>query len=96
MTDALMCFVCREPILPGEEAAQKVVFYDVSDGTTERAWHHECALRSVIGSVGHLRGTCSCSGGTEEDPPGMSKREAARAAVVEWEKRRWSPPRHCN
>jgi hypothetical protein len=45
--------------------------------------HRECGLRNVIGSVGHVRGTCSCKGGTEDDPPGHSKRDQARLAVVE-------------
>jgi hypothetical protein len=92
---APVCFRCEEPILPGEEAAQNVHFFNADGTVTESAWHHECALRSIIGSVGHLRGTCSCNGGTEEDPPEMSRREAARAAVAEWERRKWSPPRGC-
>jgi hypothetical protein len=47
--------------------------------------HYECMMRSVLGSVGHLRGRCSCFGGDEEDPPGMTRREAAIAAVRLWE-----------
>jgi len=45
-------------------------------------YHPECMARSVIGSVGHQRRTCPCYGGTESDPEGMTKREAARAAVA--------------
>lgn len=44
-------------------------------------FHRDCLLRMVIGSAGHQRGACSCFGGTEEDPPGLSVREAARAAA---------------
>lgn len=95
MSDPL-CFHCKEPVLPGEEAPQNVRSFN-ADGTVRvDEWHRECALRSIIGSVGHLRGTCSCNGGAEDDPPGMSRREAARAAVAEWERRKFSPPRHCN
>lgn len=43
--------------------------------------HYECAARAVIGSVGHIEGRCTCYGGTEEDPPGLTRREAAKAAL---------------
>lgn len=43
--------------------------------------HHECALRGIAGSVGHQRKLCSCFGGTEEDPEGMTTRQAAIAAA---------------
>lgn len=43
--------------------------------------HRECFLREVGGSVGHQQKRCSCYGGTEDDPPGMTKREAAEAAA---------------
>jgi hypothetical protein len=46
--------------------------------------HYECGMRSVIGSVGHQMRLCSCYGGTVEDPPGMSRRQAAIAAVALW------------
>lgn len=45
--------------------------------------HLECSLRAILGSVGHLRKKCSCYGGTEEDPPLTSNRDAARLAVIE-------------
>lgn len=52
--------------------------------------HIECGLRSAAGSVGHQTRQCSCYGGTREDPPGMTRREAARAAMTyfQW----WHPP----
>lgn len=48
-------------------------------------WHTECFVRSMLGSVAHQRRRCGCyiPGSTEDDPPGMTKREAARAAVEE-------------
>ncbi len=47
--------------------------------------HRECVLRQTIGGLNHLRGTCQCKGGPDEpDPPEMSKREAAIAAVNYW------------
>ena len=46
--------------------------------------HLECYLRGVFGSLGHQRRQCSCYGGTLEDPPEMTPREAAIAAVQEY------------
>lgn len=43
--------------------------------------HVECLARMVIGSIGHQLGRCPCFGGTEEDPPGLTAREAAKAAL---------------
>ena len=43
--------------------------------------HLECFMRSVVGSAGHLMGRCSCFGGDEDDPPGLTRREAAKAAM---------------
>jgi hypothetical protein len=57
------------------------------DGQPRVAQHLECHLRGVFGSVGHIEGRCSCAGGNEEDPPGLSRREAAVAAVAAWERR---------
>lgn len=51
----------------------------IDEGGT--ALHYECSMRLVIGSVGHQHKTCFCYGGDHEDPPGMTKREAARAAL---------------
>jgi len=47
--------------------------------------HYECQMRSVAGSVGHQLGRCSCFGGTEEDPEGMTNRQAAIAAARLWD-----------
>lgn len=46
-------------------------------------WAHvECFSRQLLGSIGHQLHLCSCYGGDYEDPPNMSRREAAKAA---WE-----------
>jgi len=50
-----------------------------------RPVHLDCFLRQIYGSVGHQKKTCSCFGGKEEDPEGMTKREAATAAVRMYE-----------
>lgn len=66
----MKCAHCGEEILPGERA---YVF-----GAN---LHHECSFRLAVGSVGHIQGKCTCKGGTEDEPPGMTKRQAALAAV---------------
>jgi hypothetical protein len=44
-------------------------------------------MRAIIGSVAHVEHRCSCfvPGSTESDPPGMTRREAANAAVKLWQ-----------
>lgn len=54
------------------------------------AFHFECQMRMVLGSVGHQRGRCQCYGGSEEDPPGMTRRQAAIAALDYFETGRLS------
>lgn len=51
------------------------------------AYHLECQLRQTFGSVGHIEGRCHCVGGDEEDPPGLTAREAAIAAVAAYERK---------
>jgi hypothetical protein len=64
------CVWCEEPIAPGELS-------------NLRNAHRECALRMIRGSAAHIERRCGCfvEGSREGDPPGMSKREAAKAAV---------------
>jgi hypothetical protein len=70
------CLYCEEPVLPDEEWQQPEM-------------HRECAQRSILGSVAHLMKRCSCfvPGSEEGDPPGLTKRAAARAAVRVWQLR---------
>ena len=51
-----------------------------------RSFHKNCFLREIVGSLGHQQKKCSCHGGDTEDPPEMSIREAANAAVDFWMK----------
>jgi len=70
------CFLCDEAIGPDDQTE------DVNlAGTGLVPVHFECSARGAIGSVGHQKKRCSCYGGTEDDPPGMTKRQAARAAL---------------
>lgn len=70
---AALCGFCGEVIEPGQRAP--------SHG---EPLHNECQIRLVIGSVAHIERRCGCyvAGSTESDPPHMTLREAARAALV--------------
>jgi hypothetical protein len=50
--------------------------------------HLNCFLRGTYGSVAHIEKRCGCyvEGSTEGDPEGMTKRQAADAAVEAYEK----------
>jgi len=69
------CFFCGESVAEDEDCG-------AMPGTPA---HYECVIRSVIGGYNHLRGRCTCCGGTlPPDPPELSKREAASVAVAYW------------
>ncbi len=81
MSEAEECLHCDEPL--GDEVVRIPVYGE--GGLIVRRSHPECALRMVIGGLNHLLGWCSCCGGTEPpDPEGMTRREAAIAAVDFW------------
>jgi len=50
--------------------------------------HQECLFRSIAGPVAHIEHRCGCfiPGSSEGDPPGMTVREAARAALEAFER----------
>jgi hypothetical protein len=77
------CLRCEEPVEDRLDAARMMVVDE--EGSRLAFMHRECARRSVIGGLNHLRGTCTCCGGTDDpDPPEMTKRQAAIAAVEYW------------
>lgn len=71
------CQRCGEVIEQGDQG----VMY--SNGPVA---HRNCFLRSILGSVAHIEKRCSCyvEGAEEGDPPGLTKREGANAAVAVW------------
>lgn len=74
----MQCLYCDEPIRMGDELARFPI--GTQDGV--RIAHIECAYRAVAGGVNHLKGLCTCCGGTQPpDPPELSRRDAARAAL---------------
>jgi len=56
---------------------------------TPQWYHSECIARLAVGSLAHVQGRCSCfvEGGPRGDPLGMTKREAARAALAAYRAR---------
>jgi hypothetical protein len=68
-----LCIFCEEPLLPST----------IDPDGPQSAMHMECMTRSVVGSVAHQLCRCSCfiPGSEEGDPPGMTRRQAALAAV---------------
>lgn len=77
------CARCDEPIAEGERG-WLIPHYDGA-ALSERPYHYACGIRGIIGSVGHIQRRCSCYGGTDEDPPGMTERQAAEAALALFE-----------
>jgi hypothetical protein len=73
--DVPLCCLCDEPLLQGEQLGSGMV--------NNKPVHHECFFRAISGGANHIRGSCTCCGGTEPpDPPGLTRREAAREAVL--------------
>ena len=69
----MICLYCGEPL----DAEGLMV-----------ATHPECAIRMIAGGLNHQLGACTCHGGSAPpDPPGLSKREAARAAARHFSRR---------
>ncbi len=74
-----ICYHCEEAISIGDNGFQDQMF---SGTAMEKVFIHlECKLRTIVGSASHLLKKCSCYGGDWEDPPELSKREAARLAA---------------
>lgn len=86
------CAWCDEAIQEGDSGLLVPMFG--TGPSVERAYHYDCHLRGIVGGVNHLLGNCACCGGTEmPDPPDMSRREAARRAVLTWRRldaERWA------
>jgi hypothetical protein len=94
------CCWCKEGFVEGEQGlglptASLSVGSTSMDSEILSYYHKNCFLRSLLGSVGHQRKQCSCYGGTLEDPQGLSLREAANAAVREYEEARRSSNEQC-
>lgn len=79
-----LCWRCDEPIGP-DDSGLLIPHWGGADRGSWHPYHYDCHMRGIIGGLNHLRGSCTCCGGTEPpDPPNMTKREAASAAVALW------------
>jgi hypothetical protein len=77
------CTWCGEAVLDGEGKTLDVI---TTSGIDTRWIHDECEARGVIGSLAHVEGRCRCAvpGSEAGDPPGLTKRQAAQAALSAW------------
>jgi hypothetical protein len=83
------CGWCKEAIVDGDQGLLIPGFDGSFDPSKSRQeykaimtpFHRECNLRQIIGSLAHQQKRCSCYGGTDEDEPGMTLRESAKAAA---------------
>lgn len=76
------CGFCQEPIEAGDRGC---TIPHVGDGPVrDMPYHFECHMRLVTGSLAHQQHRCSCYGGDEHDPAGMTLRQAAQAAFRYW------------
>lgn len=82
VTELPVCLWCEEPADFHAEPCQQIPTIEADGSASMRLMHADCGIRSVAGSLGHQRGRCSCFGGDEEDPAGVSRRLAARAAAI--------------
>jgi hypothetical protein len=72
------CLYCDEDVDHGDEAPTPFRWIQRPNGM--EPIHEECFFRILVGSVAHQMQACPCYGGTVEDPPSLSKRDAARLA----------------
>lgn len=69
MTPPFCCLWCAETVEAGD------LMHALLPG-----YHYACALRQVHGPIAHLQRRCRCfvEGSAEHDPPGITRRQAAR------------------
>ncbi len=76
------CLLCEEVVQYGDRGFIQDSIHLDGDGAPVVVWepvHRECQLRAVVGSLGHILRVCSCYGGPMEDPPSLSRHQAALA-----------------
>lgn len=87
------CGHCNEPIEPDADGfivpAVLSVGADGAGVIGDMPMHRNCHLREIVGSIAHQQRRCSCfvPGSVDEDPPGMTPRQAADAAVAYYERK---------
>ena len=78
----MICAYCKEPVTASER----------SPNCANAPMHEECAFRGIMGSVAHQEHRCGCfvPGSVEGDPPGLTLREAAAAALYAWRRMQYA------
>lgn len=74
------CLRCAEPIAATDPGVS-MPHIDANGVARMAMLHLECHARATFGSIGHQTKQCPCFGGTYEDPPGLTMRQAARVAA---------------
>jgi hypothetical protein len=76
MESERLCAWCEEVVEPKDQ----------HPAFCSQPMHLACGFRVVAGSVAHIEKRCGCfvPGSDENDPPKMSKREAAEYALAVW------------
>jgi hypothetical protein len=82
------CAWCADPIMPDDNGVLIQMACLCGDGGgISHPWHLNCHLRSILGGINHQKRLCGCFGGDlASDPPELSAREAADAAIVYWDR----------
>lgn len=80
------CVWCEEEVKPDENAIT-LPHIEQGNGISFEVLHFNCFMRTIVGSVGHQMHLCGCYGGHQDDPIGVSRREAANQAVNLWNQR---------
>lgn len=80
------CARCGEPIEP-DDAGYLVPYVSLA-GAEIRPWHRYCYLRNLRGSLAHVKGLCSCFGGSDHavdaEAAGLTPRQEAAQAAKLW------------
>jgi hypothetical protein len=88
----MCCAYCEEPILSGEPL-ERAPHVPGEGKVVWQTFHRECFVRMLVGGLNHQRRDCTCCGGAlPPDPPGLSRREAARQAVAYYWNQRGGAP----
>jgi hypothetical protein len=76
---------CKEKVFPSDD--YHLVPHAGEEGSGMRPWHRECWVRALLGGINHIKGTCTCCGGSQPpDPPGLNAREAATLVLAYYNK----------
>lgn len=86
------CAWCEEPFESIDDGFL-IPFLGKPGDPPELAYHRACQVRQIIGSLAHVRRECGCyvPGSQRSDPPEMTRRQAADAAVNEFTMRSRCP-----